>query len=71
MRSFKERKKIIMRDVDIRQMLEECEISDPEDILDESDEKFIPARDASESKCNLEVNFLRPCQLQNFCCRRT
>jgi len=39
----------------IVQMLDECDLSDFEDVLSESDE-FIPHGDASESEDNLEVN---------------
>jgi hypothetical protein len=39
----------------IVQILDECDLSDLEDVLSESDE-FIPQGDASESEDNLEVN---------------
>jgi hypothetical protein len=38
-------------------MLDECVLSDLEDILSESDDEFIPQGDTSESADNLEVNF--------------
>jgi hypothetical protein len=37
-------------------MLVECDLSDLEDVLSESDDEFIPHGDASESEDNLEVN---------------
>jgi hypothetical protein len=37
-------------------MLNECDLSDLEDILSESDDEFIPQGDPSESADNLEVN---------------
>jgi len=37
-------------------MLDECDLSDLEDVLSESDDEFIPHGDASESEDNLEVN---------------
>jgi hypothetical protein len=40
-------------------MLEECNLSDLEDILSESDDEFIPQADTSESKDNLEVNSVK------------
>ena len=40
----------------IVQMLDECDLSDLEDFLSESDDEFIPHGDASESEDNLEVN---------------
>jgi hypothetical protein len=40
----------------IVQMLDECDLSDLEDVLSKSDYKFIPQGDASESEDNLEVN---------------
>src|SRR5215468_6799131 len=40
----------------IVQMLDECDLSDLEDILSESDDEFIPQGEASESEDNLEVN---------------
>jgi hypothetical protein len=40
----------------IVQMLDECDSSDLEDVLSESDDEFIPQGDASESEDNLEVN---------------
>jgi hypothetical protein len=40
----------------IVQMLDECDLSDLEDILSESDDEFIPQGDASELEDNLEVN---------------
>lgn len=43
-------------DKDIRRILEKYDVSDPEHVLDQSDREFIPARDASESEDNLEVN---------------
>jgi hypothetical protein len=33
------------------QMMDECDLSDLEDVLSESDDKFIPQGDASESEC--------------------
>jgi hypothetical protein len=33
------------------QMLDECDLSDLEDVLSESDDEFIPQGDASESEC--------------------
>ena len=40
----------------IVQMLDECGLSDLEDVLSESDDEFIPHGDPSESEDNLEVN---------------
>jgi hypothetical protein len=40
----------------IVQMLDECDLSDLEDVLSESDDEFIPQGDASKSEDNLEVN---------------
>jgi hypothetical protein len=37
-------------------MLNECDLSDLEDVLSESDDEFIPQGEASESEDNLEVN---------------
>ena len=37
-------------------MLDECDLSDLEDVLDESDDEFIPHGNGSESEDNLEVN---------------
>jgi hypothetical protein len=37
-------------------MLDECDSSDLEDVLSESDDEFIPQGDASELEDNLEVN---------------
>jgi hypothetical protein len=33
------------------QMLDECDLSNLEDVLSESDDEFIPQGDASESEC--------------------
>lgn len=41
---------------DITQILDELDITDPEDVLSESDDDFIPQGDASESEDNLELN---------------
>jgi hypothetical protein len=38
------------------QILDECDLSDLENVLSESDDEFIPQGDASESENNLEVN---------------
>jgi hypothetical protein len=40
----------------IVQILDECDSSDLEDVLSESDDEFIPQGDASESEDNVEVN---------------
>jgi hypothetical protein len=40
----------------IVQMLVECDLSDLEDVLRESDDEFIPHGNASESEDHLEVN---------------
>ena len=40
----------------IVQMLDECDLSDLEDVLSESDDEFIPQGEASESEDNLAVN---------------
>jgi hypothetical protein len=37
-------------------MLDECDLSDLEDVFSECDDEFIPHGDASESEDNLEVN---------------
>jgi hypothetical protein len=41
----------------IFQMLDECDLSDLEEILSESDDEFIPHGDVSESEDHLEVNY--------------
>lgn len=43
-------------DDDIVGMLDECDVSDPDDVLSEFDEEFIPQGDTSEEEDNLEVN---------------
>jgi hypothetical protein len=40
----------------IVQTLDECGLSNLEDVLSESDDEFIPQGNASESEDNLEVN---------------
>jgi hypothetical protein len=40
----------------IVQMLDECDLSDLEDVLSESDDEFIPQGDASELEDSLELN---------------
>lgn len=45
-----------LSDDDIVHLLEECDLSGPEDILSDSDEEFIPQEDESESEDNVEVN---------------
>jgi hypothetical protein len=37
-------------------MLDECELSDLEDVSNESDDEYTPQSDTSESEDNLEVN---------------
>ena len=42
---------------DISKILDEFDLlSDPEDVLSESDDDFIPQRDVSESEDDLEIN---------------
>ncbi|KAG8238841.1 hypothetical protein J437_LFUL018604 [Ladona fulva] len=43
-------------DDDTVPMLQECDVSDPSDVLSETDEEFIPQGDASETEDNLELN---------------
>jgi arsenate reductase-like glutaredoxin family protein len=55
-RKFKKMARRQRSEYNIVQMLDECDLSDLEGVLSESDDEFIPQGDALESEDNLEVN---------------